>query len=97
MAANFMKTMTNLHLKQVKMEERINKLENEINRKVDKKEINNLKDNLKEVMEGQEKTAGEQEKKIQEITGTKTGTTTWEDIVSKEEVSKNVEDTIEKC
>ena len=96
MAAKFMKTMTNLHLKQGKMEERINKLEDEINRKVDKEEIKNLKGNLKEVMEGQKETAEEQEKKTQEITATKAGATSWAVIVSKEEVSKNVEDTIEK-
>ena len=43
-----------------------------------------------------EKTAEKQEKYIQEITATNAGATSWADIVSKEEVRKNVEDTIEK-
>ena len=96
MAANFMKTMTNLHAKQEKIEGRIGSLEEKINEKVDKEEIKQLKEDLKQIKEGQKKTAEEQEKKIQEITSHKTDGISWADIVSKEEVSKNVEDTIEK-
>ena len=96
MAVNFMKTMTNLHVKQEKIEERVGSLEETINEKVDKEEIKQLKEDLKQIKEGQKKTAEEQEKKIQEIASNKTDGTSWTDIVSKEEVSKNVEDTIEK-
>ena len=96
MAVHFMKTITNIHAKQEKMEERINNIEEKINQKVDKQEINQLKEDLKEIKDGQKKTAEEQEKKIQEIASTKPDGASWADIVSKEEVSKNVEDTIEK-
>ena len=85
MAGNFMKTMTNLHVKQEKIEERIGSLEDKINEKVDKEEIKQLKEDLKQIKEGQKKTAEEQEKKIQEIASNKTDGTSWADIVSKEE------------
>ena len=67
MAVTFMKTMTNLHVKQEKIIERIGSLEEKINGKVDKEEIKQLKEDLKQIKEGQKKTAEEQEKKIQEI------------------------------
>ena len=96
MAVNFMKTMTNLHVKQEKIEERTGSLEEKKNKKVDKEEIKQLKEDLKQIKEGQKKTAEGQEKKIQEIASNKTDGTSWADIVSKEEMSKNAEDTIEK-
>ena len=96
MAINFMKTMTNLHAKQEKIEERVGKLEEKIKDNVDKEEISQLKEELKEIKEGQKKTAEEQEKKIQEIVSTKADGTSWADIVSREEVGKDIEDTIEK-
>ena len=62
--------------------------------KVDKQEIYQLKEDLKEIKEKWKKTADEQENKIQEITSTKADGTSWEDIMSKEKETKNVEDTI---
>ena len=64
MAVNFMKTMTYLHAKQEKIEERVGNLEEKIKDKVDKEEIGQLKEDLKEIKEGQKKTAKEQEKEI---------------------------------
>ena len=91
-----MKTMTNLHVTQEKIEEGIGSLEEKINEKVGKEEIKQLKEDLKQIKEGQKKTTEEQEKKILEIASNKTDGTSCADTVSKEEVSKNVEDTIEK-
>ena len=96
-AVNFMKNMTTFHAKQEKIEERVVKLEEKINKKADTEEIKQLKEDLKEIRDGHRKTAEEQEKKIWEIATNKPeGGTSWADIVSKDEVSKNVEDTIEK-
>ena len=93
MAVNFMKIMTNLHAKWEKIEERVGKLEEKIKDKVDKEEIGQLEEDLKEIKEGQKETAEEQENKIWEIASTKADGASWADIVSKEEVSKNLEDT----
>ena len=41
---NFMKTMTSLHAKQDKIEERVGKLREKISKKVDKEEIKQLKE-----------------------------------------------------
>ena len=49
MAVNFMKTMTNLHVKQKKIEERIGSLDEKINEKVDREEIKQLKEDLKQI------------------------------------------------
>ena len=63
---------------------------------MDKEEIEQFKGDLKEIKEGKKKAAEEQERKIQEIASTKPDGTSWADIVSKEEVSKNLGDTTEK-
>ena len=53
---------------------------------MDKEEIEQLQEGLKEIKDGQRKTAEQQEKKIQEIASTKLDGASWPDIVSKEEV-----------
>ena len=51
MAVNVMKTITNLHAKQEKIGERVGKLEEKIKDKVDREEIGQLKEDLKEIKE----------------------------------------------
>ena len=58
--------------------------------KGDKKEIEQLKEGINEIKECEKKTAEELERKIQKISSTKPDGMSWENIVSKEEVSKNV-------
>ena len=96
MAVNIMKTMTILHVKQQKIEEEMAKLENKINQKVDKEDIQKLKEDISSIKDGQRKVLEDQNKKIKEIIETKQNSTSWADIVSKEEVNRNVNDTIDK-
>ena len=96
-AVNFMKTMTSLHIKHQKIEERMNKLEDKMNRKADIEDIQKLKEDISTVNEGQKKLLEDQEKKIKEIAEKKqNNNTSWADIVSEEEVRKNVKETIDK-
>ena len=96
MAVNIMKTITSLHAKQQKMEEKMTKLEDKIGQRADREDIQKLKDDITSIKDGQRKVLEDQDKKIKEIVDAKQNNTSWADIVSKEEVNKNVEDTIDK-
>ena len=96
MAVNIMKTITSLHAKQQNMEEKMTKLEDRINQKADREDIQQLKDDITSIKDGQRKILEDQDKKIKKIVDAKQNNTSWADIVSKEEVNKNIEDTTDK-
>ena len=87
-----MKKLTSLHIKQQKLEEKINALEENINKKATKEDIQKLKNDLTT----QKKVQDEHDKKLKELTEQKQKNNSWADIVSKEEAEKEVEDKIEK-
>ena len=91
-SVNYMKKLTGLHIKQQKLEEKINALEEKINNKATKEDIQKLKNDLTT----QKKVQDEHDKKLKELTDQKQKNNSWADIVSKEEAEKEVEDKIEK-
>ena len=91
-SVNYMKKLTSLHIKQQKLEEKINALEENINKKATKEDIQKLKNDLTT----QKKVQDEHDKKLKELTEQKQKNNSWADIVSKEEAEKEVEDKIEK-
>ena len=91
MAVNFMRTMTSLHVKQQVLEERINQLEEKIERKANQEEVNQLREEIKTVREGQLQAMEEKQRELEEKVVMKSCT----NYVSKEDVKKNVSEEIE--
>ena len=90
MAVNFMRTMTSLHVKQQVLEERINQLE-KIEMKANQEEVDQLREEIKTVREGQLQAMEEKQRELEEKVVMKSCT----NYVSKEDVKKNISEEIE--
>ena len=65
-AINFMKTMANLRTKHQILEDKVDNLEEKIKNKVDKEEVDQLKEEIGSISKGQKQALEEQWKKIEE-------------------------------
>ena len=83
--------MTNLHMKQQVLEERVNQLEEKIEMKANQEEVNQLREGIKTVRKGQLQVMEEKQRKLEEKVVMKSST----NYVSKEDVKKNVSEEIE--
>ena len=67
MGVTFMRTMTSLHVKQQVLGERINQLEEKIEMKVNQKEVDQLREEVKTVREGQLQAVEEKQRDLEEV------------------------------
>lgn len=92
MAVNFMRTMTSLHVKQKVLEERIYQLEEKFKMKVNQEEVDQLREEIKTVREGQLQAMEEKQRELEEKVVMKSKSPNY---VSKEDMKKNVMEEIE--
>ena len=65
-AVNFMKTMANLHTKHQILEDKVDNLEEKMKNKVDKEEVDHLREEIESISKGQKQALEEQWKKTEE-------------------------------